>query len=520
VGNMQPPNVLKVLSHSSFCGWQRGVLANVFAMLLVACALLLLPGCRNLLRPSDSDGGDTEPGSGILLLTIHGQGVGRTIRPDIDIDDFDRFDLGFVDVSGDNADFNELDWDGDPIPLGAGTWNLHVTAFLHDGTEYLEAARSSLENIVVLSGETVGGNVELSPIGTGTGMFSWEINFLPGVIDHIDIARMEIWDAAFDNQIDVINFIPGGALLSGYRSMPAGQYFVVFVLYNNQGERAGVNEALHIFHNMESRFAPTFTPGDFPVTLLNFILGSWDDDDNQWNFTDRGIEVGHFSFMNIYGVSAANFNNTANTGIIWWFNELSYDFDPPTNRPELETLVDAALIGIGRGGIIAGGHNNQVDAQTAITGLVMNVDGNDLYFDWTYDPWVIVHIGDYRITIELPSWPAGTGNFTISFADFFDIEAGPASLTVHLVDGPGRPTSVNITVANPEQYDSDSIRWFLEGVEITNTTHPGLISGGYGEILTVNSNLHDNFIRTHRVTVVVRKDSVPFSKVIAITVRP
>jgi len=519
MGNMQSPSAKKALSHSLLCGWHRDVLTKVLAVLLAAGALLLLPGCRNLLRPSDSDGGGTEPGSGILLLTIHGQGVGRTIRPDITLASFDRFDLRFVDAYNASYYFYVEDWDLGEVQIYVGTWDLYVTAFLYDGTNYLEAARGGLEYIEVIEGATVDGDIELSPIGVGYGTFSWQISFLYGVMADIYSARMEIWDGAIGGTLrETIVFISGGVSdepLSGSRSsMPAGQYFVVFELINDQGERAGVNEALHVFHNMESHVEWDFTPGDFPVTLLNFILGSWID--NQWNFVGRGINERHFSFLGINGVSVGNFNDTDNTGIIWWFNELSYEFSPPTDMPGLVALVDIALIGIG--GITA---NNQSAAQTAITGLVMN--GSIPGFAWSADTLTVtVTIGAYSIQITFPPWPTGEGDFDISFADFFDIEAGPSSLTVHLVNGPDRPTSVNITVDDPGQYDPYSIRWFLEGVEITETTHPhpGVISGGYGEILTVDSNLHNNFIRTHRVTVVVRKEGVPFSKVIDITVSP
>jgi len=110
----------------------------------------------------------------------------------------------------------------------------------------------------------------------------------------------------------------------------------------------------------------------------------------------------------------------------------------------------------------------------------------------------------------------GTGVFTISFADFFNIDTESIGPTVRIIGTPEETTG-RITVVNPEQYDPYSIRWFLEGVEITN---PDVIDGGMRETIILDSRLHNDRIRTHRVTVSVRKAGVPFSKVIVFTVVP
>ena len=125
-----------------------------------------------------------------------------------------------------------------------------------------------------------------------------------------------------------------------------------------------------------------------------------------------------------------------------------------------------------------------------------------------------------HVTLYAVWGPAtSTGDFTISFADFFDIDTESIGPTLRIIGTPEQTTG-RITVTYPGQYDPDSIRWFLGGVEITNTTNPGVISGVMGETLTLDSRLHNNNIRTHRVTVSVRKAGVPFSKVIVFTVVP
>ena len=112
---------------------------------------------------------------------------------------------------------------------------------------------------------------------------------------------------------------------------------------------------------------------------------------------------------------------------------------------------------------------------------------------------------------------SGTGDFNISLEDFFDIGAEIIGPTLRIVGSPDETTG-RITLTNPGQYDPGSIRWFLGGVEINAAL--GVVSGGMGETLTLDSRLHNNHIRTHQVTVVVRKEGVPFSKVIVFTVVP
>jgi len=486
VGNMQPPNV-KVLSHSSPYGGQRGVLANVFALLLAACVLLLLPGCRNLFQPPNTERSEAEPGSGTLLLTIHGQSVGRTVRPEITFDCFDRFDLLFVDAYYNNNYFYVEDWDLNEIELYVGIWDLYVTAFLHDGTDYLEAARGGFEYIEVLVGETVDGDIELSPIGTGSGTFNWQISFLYGVMADIYSARMEIWYGAIGGTLrETIVFISGGVSdepLSGSRNMPAGQYFVVFEILDDDGGRVGVNEALHIFHNMESHVERDFTPDDFPVSLLDLILGSWDDNNDQWNFADRGIGAGHFDHLGINGVYGTNFNDTYDTGIIWWFNLLSSAYGPPTIKAELRNLVDAALIGIGRGTIAAGVHSDQAAALTAIIGLMRY--NTSLYFQWAGN-LVTVIVGAYRlpqipiITFLPPPPPQPPPNSPL--ADHLEW------LRNHAAPGSSHTIIINYT-------DITSIAAQLPtvaGVTITLRGEPGIISlpgGEAGSLFTIENGV-------------------------------
>jgi len=326
-------------------------------LLLAACGFLFLSGCRNMLQPPEVEAeAESNESPGTLLLTINRQGAGRTIRPESSLDHFVRFDLELIAISGGNTDFVVKDWTmGDSIELGAGAWYLRVTAFLpgEDGNGQplvLEAARGSHEEYInVAPGQIVVGNVELSPIAEGQGTFSWDIGFFPGAAESIATARMEIRRNEWDNAplFGPFYFIGGWPMTPnpGYLSMTAGRYFVVLALYNDRGERAGVSAVLHVYHNMESHLDKTFTPGDFPVSLLDFVLSTWDG--SSWNFAAAGITAGHFSFLGIDGVTAGNFGE-----VVPWLDRLTYYFGSPLGLPGLQTLVDAAIVGVEENAIL------------------------------------------------------------------------------------------------------------------------------------------------------------------------
>jgi len=95
--------------------------------------------------------------------------------------------------------------------------------------------------------------------------------------------------------------------------------------------------------------------------------------------------------------------------------------------------------------------------------------------------------------------------------------------TIHLIEGTGRPTSATFTVGSPELYDADSIKWYYNGNQITESIIPGAaISGNAGEILTINTSPPSTFrsIMTYLITVEVLKDGIQFSKLISLTVAP
>ena len=380
---------------------------NVFAMLFAAACLLVLPGCRNPLEPRDMPANEPETaGTGTLSLTINRQGAERTIRPEISLGDFVEFHLEFLAMcdSGNN-DFG-VTWTRDyiadgpgTVELNAGTWDLHVTAYIANGEgELLEAARGDLEGIEVVPGDTIDGNLTLFPIAAGRGTFAWDIGFPTSVAS----AEMEVIriNGDGDTQPKTFNFIGGDTLDDnpGGIELYAGRYRMFFTMYNDRKERAELRAILHIYQNMTSTFDETFTYGHFPVSLLNLILDAWNAASSSWEFAARGISAAHFSLLGIEGIDDDNF-----AAIVGWFNDLSTAATVPNDLPGLKTLVDAALIGVASTDddfLDAANYLHRAYAEDAIAGLIEN--GTDITLDWTDGNAVTVRIGEpvvYEVNI-------------------------------------------------------------------------------------------------------------------------
>ena len=441
--------------------------ASSFALLLAAFALLSLSGCRNPFGPGGTDeGGPTR--TGILSLTIGGQGLGRTIMPEIwPENDIVRFEFEAVPYpgTGDPIPLMVLTrdpgtpWPNDPgmteIELHAGTWNLYVTAFVAGGGgESYAVARGSLENIVVLSGETVVGNVVLFPVANigGRGTFFWEIVFSADIAG-VDMEIMQFGVDTYGNSTTIpyqgpfpLNLDYSGTATDSLY-LDVGLYLVVFTLHPYQGPSMEVSAILHIYQNMVSRFTggEAFRNFIFPRSLLCYILDAWEwnasTETGEWDFVEHEITAGHFyHLLGIRGIDTLNFG-----AAVGWFNENTNPHNVPGDLEGLKALVDAALIGINKDIIVdiiaAGIYAGQSESETAAAIRALEWfgrntgSGGDFYFDWCG--------ADDTLTITVP------GPFTIKIDFAEEIDDPDDILWVAAAVGGPPTTAINFVFASP-----------------------------------------------------------------------
>ena len=339
---------------------------RVIPVVVGFCGLLVLFGCSNPLSPPRAPANHTpesELGTGTLMLTING--AARTIVPIWREQGDFVFSLAFAAANGDVG--FEIDWDGQsPIVMAVGDWNLSVRAYLPGvyvagsgyGEPRLAAQGAYADTITIQGGTPAGANIVLRPIpvaeGPGMGTFAWYID-LSDIYDNgasfirMRVVPLEGGATVFEDEFNLPSSprIQNG-IWADRRVLESGWYIVTLVLYketNDGPEYSARNAVLRVYQYLYSVFdgdGATFTRLDFPASLLNVILRSWDTGSRTWNFPDT-LTYQHFLAADIDGVTAGNFfNDTGYTGCIsYWLNRLTTE--PPVDWGELQDLIDEAL---------------------------------------------------------------------------------------------------------------------------------------------------------------------------------
>jgi len=316
---------------------KKTMLLTGIAALLVS-GLLFLTGCPSSVTPP-------EPRTGTVTVGFEGENdFLRTILPDVDETSFDRIDLIFTQVTTPpSTPLAPIVWSAvmAPIELAVGTWTLTANAFFTG--DALPAATGGTvnattgvpeANFTVATGATTPLTVRLAPIASGTGTFSWDITFAGGTFSRADMVVTP--DAAYPlDPLGTVNLLIRGADTVEW---PAGNFSVSVFLENGAGETQTVGPiVMRVYQNLDSLFEETFTLANFPRTLFEMIMSAWDTTAYEWDFAAVDITEAHFYLLDIEIDSTL----VALTG---YFNDLSYEFGPPSDAYELAEMVDAAEV--------------------------------------------------------------------------------------------------------------------------------------------------------------------------------
>jgi len=381
--------------HNSRKSWPA-----IFALLLAATGLLLLPGCQNPFNQREDI--TSRRNTGTLSLTIGGQASARTITPGLPVPAAIVYDLAFTphdDCTAGNTGFSEYLNHGEAFDteIPTGRWNLAVRAYRTDVTPRLLFATGTYNDIEIEPGETAEADIVLVPVETGAnGTFTWSIS-IPGDIT-IYAATLEIMGFNDESGTPQVLDVTSTNVISGSEPMSPGRYRVIFRLTNDDDESAVISDILHIYGGLTSHFELDLTGEHFPVSLLNRILRAVASPIGtiQGNLNAAGIRAGHFGLLYIAGVGD-NFDN-----IVEQFAQIVPAAPAPTNEAGLKALVDAALIRIA---ILDPAFTradfswDSDDAEEAITDTAVNVDLEEADFNWTGDYAVTVTVGAYAVDI-------------------------------------------------------------------------------------------------------------------------
>jgi len=325
---------MKPLNGDRLSGLGMGVLA-----LLVASFLLILPGCRGPLAPPPAAG---DGATGTLSVTLDGPPAqGRTIMPDggqLAIEGFDRFVLSFTPGPGNPTPEEHVapvTWTTPTgtLSLPVGVWDVVVEGFVGTGTPPIARGTG---RVTIVSDDTTTLSIPLHPVmnvGHGTGIFAWNIvDWNPNIA------------TAIMNIINLYNgatHYPNTSILGSNdsRSLPTGEYRVVFRLTSTAGEVVEISEILRVYQGLISTFNCDGFFGSgfmFPEALLDFVLYTWQTQGSH-NFGGAGIVARHFNVLGLLGVTEENFGD-----LVGKFGNIEWQ-SVPNNIYGIREIVDAAL---------------------------------------------------------------------------------------------------------------------------------------------------------------------------------
>jgi len=251
----------------------KGSGIGIFALMIAASFLLLLPGCQGPMGPQGAR-------TGTVSLTIGQLDMSRALQPDIGLEDFDDFSIVF---SRDGTTLPPLDWDDDngvitaQIELAEGTWNLKVEALM-DG--YVVAYFDEPVNVVA---PFTGLDIYLRPYReSGYGVFAWLLT-LPDA-EYVEIAEgiVEVFFGtvlvAYDDTLSAGD-IYDGEWAGKFDDLTAGDYFVVVTLTTQAGVSVSISTYIHVYRNLTTTLEHEFLVADFPtaaeVALARINAASW-----------------------------------------------------------------------------------------------------------------------------------------------------------------------------------------------------------------------------------------------------
>jgi len=273
------------------------------AALLVLTAMLVTIGCSNDMGGLGYNDEYTPPaGMGAIKLSFNEKINTRSIFPDaLGIGSFDSFDfvfkLGATELTKTVLKANI----GNPIALDPGTYSLTVTAYIGSkavatGT-YIDTSSSPLNTFTIIAAKTTTGKtITLKPFdpedAEEDGTFKY--NIFTSILTDLSTATINFLPTNGDPAYATVDLITGDltinsvvtpgsdTLIDGADhtiSLPAGYYYLDFVIKAKSGDEVTFREILLISQNMTSTYPSFSIKKDYFYGSLTVVLDYEDTED-------------------------------------------------------------------------------------------------------------------------------------------------------------------------------------------------------------------------------------------------
>jgi hypothetical protein len=212
---------------------------------------------------------------------------------------------------------------------------------------------------------------------------------------------------------------------------------------------------------------------------------------------------------------AANYNTVVKTDVSITVNNITYAVSQVGGAGGVTTTTGLSFTfngSIANMGITAA--DITIGGVAAKGSAVFNGSGAS----WTLSPIQVSSSGDVTVSISKPGiesqsktvqvyYATGSAGISVTFAQITDAASGITVPMPVLHRVSGTPTA-SLVLADPGQYDTNSISWRVNGTEI-----------GTGNTVTLNANNPaNNTLGTHYLTISVQKNGVSYNKTIPFTV--
>ncbi|GHT60501.1 hypothetical protein FACS1894109_18230 [Spirochaetia bacterium] len=230
-------------------------------------AAVLFAACSDPLSPSLKAGITTAPGTGQVRVSIAGTGFApaasvRTIYPTKPVEATLHYVYTFTkDEVG--AEPQELTPTGNVFTLTTGDWNLTVTAWLEEAHDNLIGTGSTGAAFTVTVGGSTPVSVTLEPEkSTGSGTLTYTVTY-PATATLVSLTWEKLGVVGDTDLISTATTNTAGTLSGTETSVDVGYYVITAALTESGGETAGKKEVVHIYDNLTTEAAFTFTADDF-----------------------------------------------------------------------------------------------------------------------------------------------------------------------------------------------------------------------------------------------------------------